>query len=132
MTGYFDDLRTEVRKLSEFYKDDDAFLDALGIVENRVIAQVNLVTGDREFPDDLREKIQGIIATKRVVTGEGEPSISQVREECAIMRSSDLLEDLHSAFHVVARRRHQTRFGLLSDSPSGNSLRRKDHDEGGG
>jgi hypothetical protein len=44
------------------------------------------------------------------------------------MRRSQLLQELHSAFHEVGSRRIQTRFGILSDSPRINSLMRESHD----
>ena len=41
------------------------------------------------------------------------------------MRGSQLIASLHSAFHEVASRRIDTRFGLLSDDPEG-ILKRRD------
>lgn len=60
MTAYFDDLRREVREIPP----GDGWLQALGAIESRVANEG--VTGDREFPDDLREKILDTINMKAV------------------------------------------------------------------
>ena len=55
-------------------------MDAVAGIEARVVRHVNLVTGDREFPDDLREQIQGIIAVCGVTTPEGLPPTTQMTQ----------------------------------------------------
>lgn len=127
MTSYFDDARTEVREI--WFTSDEEYLGAVAEIEERIIADVNLVTGDREFPDDLREQIQGIIAIRRVRTGPNEPE-TRAREMARVTRSSLLISDLHTAFHVVAQRRVKTRFGLLSDNPRQILAARDEHDGG--
>jgi hypothetical protein len=63
MSSYFD---AKSRALAEVAgADDETFLANLEAIEAALIADVNLATGDREFPDDLRERIQGLIATCR-------------------------------------------------------------------
>ena len=116
MTAYFDDLRTEMREIPS--GNDEEWIQQLGAIERRVVQEVQLVTGDREFPDDLREKMLGAIATKAVydlsdVVKANEDAVDYAR--CT--KTSDLLEALHSLFHRLASRRVQTRFGWLSDSP---------------
>jgi len=137
MSSYFDDLNREVTELckQQIGRDDNREL-TIGskfwvdyrAIEERVTKTVSLATGDREFPDDLRGRIQGIIATKRVFR----PETADVNEDAAAyligMKLSELFESLHSAFHIVAGRRVQTRFGLLSDDPSGIVSRRDAHD----
>lgn len=127
MTSYFDDLRVEVREASKFATTDEEFLTSLEEIEARAIADINLVTGDREFPDDLREKIQGLIAVGQTKVIGGCPPTHH-REENMMMRCSHLLEELHSAFHAVGSRRIRTRFGFLTDHPRINLLLREEHD----
>lgn len=129
MTAYFDDLRREISELSRVHEDDDNFLLAAAAVEARVIETVRLVTGDREFPDDLREKIMGHVAVLAIDLAPGLPP-TRGRERARVCRDSPLLEALHDDFHALARRRIVTRFGLMLDDPSG-ILRRRDAHDGG-
>ncbi|TAL42439.1 MAG: hypothetical protein EPN91_08650 [Salinibacterium sp.] len=137
MSSYFDELNRELRELCEkqIGRDDNREL-TIGsrfwvdyrTIEERVVKTVSLATGDREFPADLREKLMKIIATKRVFR----PETNDVNEDAATyivaMKLSELFEALHSAFHEVASRRAQTRFGMLSDNPEGIVSRRDAHD----
>ena len=137
MTGYFDRLDREVREASS--EDGHLFLEHLRGLEYELIPQINLITGDLEFPDDLRQAIQGIIAVWRVSPLEGdlnagmEPNPYLEPSERAVnwavrSRSSQLSSELHTLFHKLAGRRLETRFGLLSDSPSDILRRRADVD----
>lgn len=131
MTAYWDTLRREVRDLGHL--TDDAFVEAVTDIEVRVIREVSLTTGDREFPDDLRQQIQGLIAVHAVdpgrsITGHARyttsPASSQHvdtpgRSWLLAMRYSRLLEELHWAFHQVGDRRASNRYGgLFTDDPS--------------
>jgi hypothetical protein len=93
-----------------------------------MVEQVSLVTGDREFPDDLREHIQGLIAMHEVSPRSGLDPRPETLEWVAAMGSSRLIDELHEAFHDLARRRITTRFGRLSDSPSQILALRDEHD----
>lgn len=128
MTSYFDDAvrdaHNAIRQFDGTSGEDD--LEALAEVEARVIADVNLVTGDREFPDSLREEIQGAIATHRVRSPDGIPTKGD--EYARMVSRSSLIDRLHTLFHEVASQRIQTRFGLLSDNPKVNLALRDDHD----
>ena len=117
MTAYFDEMREDISAAAASTDTDRQFLAAVETVEARAIADINLVTGDREFPDDLREKIQGLIATHQTKVIEGQPP-TRHREMNAAMRHSQLLIELHRAFHEVGSRRIKTRFGILSDHPA--------------
>jgi hypothetical protein len=110
MTAYFDNLLRDAAD-----------------VENRVISIVQLVTGDREFPGDLREQILGHIAVLRIDSGNLPPTRGRARANAC--RDSPLLETLHDDFHALARRRIVTRFGLMLDSPE-NILRLRDEWDG--
>lgn len=124
MTAYFDDLRAEVRELPQ-----EGWLAALGAIEKRVAQEVMLVTGDREFPSDLREKILDTINMKAVYDlSEAVPATKKAVKYAEATRSSGLLEALHSLFHTVASRRVKTRFGFLSDSPRAILKARDSHD----
>jgi len=128
MTAFFDDLRRHISELSKVAENDDAFLHGVAIHESVVISMVHLVTGDREFPDDLREKILGHIAALRVATYPGLPP-TPGRNRTRISRCSTLFEALHDDFHELARRRLDTRFGRLSDDPEGILSRRSAWDK---
>lgn len=132
MTDYFDTAEREARDAAR--SSDDPAL-AIAAIEARVVRTILLCTGDREFPDDLRERILTCITATGLVDYAGEPRSGIHRNEEAegyakATRSSDLLGNLHSLFHELARRRHQTRFGPWSDSPEGSLHRRDAHDQG--
>lgn len=122
MTAYFDAAQRQP------YVGIDA---AIGI-EKTVINTVGLAIEDREFPADLREKIQGFIDVWRIdepgkLDWKRQPV--QGRLYFNLTKRSRLLEELHDAFHDVAQRRHRTRFGILSDDPSEIVGRRDQHAE---
>jgi hypothetical protein len=124
MTQFWDEKRREARDLSELAKregwSEEKFIEAIVELERQVIQVVSLVTGDRDFPNDLRELIQRKVAVYAIhALPEIEPN-AEAREWVVSMRYSRLFEELHSAFHEVARRRPKHRFeGAFSDDPSG-------------
>lgn len=136
MTDYFDTADREVREClvapnPNGLLTDDLYVSRVAEVEGRVVREVLLCTGDREFPDDLREKILNCIVKRGLVDFAGklrDPPNADAVDYATTVHSSDLLGSLHSLFHEVARRRIYTRFGPWSDSPSGNLYRRDDHD----
>jgi len=105
MSSYFDKAE---REAAESIEDAKA-------IEAAVIADVNLITGDREFPDDLRQKIQKAIALLRIESVNG---ATKGKEWYESLGNSKLLSTLHSLFHEVAQARIETRFGILNDRPS--------------
>ena len=102
-------------------------VDEAKAIEKRVIGETVLVTGDREFPEDHRTEILGIIAVKRIDPIGGD-SKNRSRERFQGCHSSRMIEDLHDAFHELARPRHETRFGPLSDNVNSNLFRRDEHE----
>lgn len=125
MTAFWDSIRKEVTEARSL--DDASFLEAVIEIEARVVQTVSLVTGDREFPDDLREKIQGIIACNAIDIARGRglratdalPPNERARGWLLTMRYSIMLEELHAIFHVVASRKPTNRFdGFFTDDPS--------------
>lgn len=139
MSSYFDDLNRELQTLFAEFPGEftaqtpkagrfGAFLGAYRELEQRVVREVSLCTGDREFPENLRESIQGIVATRRVFMPETQEVHERNLEYLLSTKLSRLFDSLHSAFHIVASRRVETRFGLLSDDPSGTVKRRDAYD----
>lgn len=128
MSSWFDKWDREVKTIEE--QDDDAqFLTSLAAIEAPRIKAIQLVVGDREFPPDLREKIMGCIAQWAIGgLAEGTKPTTKAREWVLMMRSSEVSSRLHTLFHEVGNRRHQTRYGLLDDNPRSILLRRDEHD----
>jgi len=109
MSSYFDKAQGEI-------KDDFSRIEE---VEKTVIRDVSLVTGDREFPDDLRKEIQGLISVWRYDSPKG-------REESDMLRLSWLIVELHEKFHQVAMRKIKTRFGRFSNNPDNDLFQREE------
>lgn len=129
MTSYFDDRVHEINMLPKAITGD-ALVTEVALIEAAVLKTVLLNTGDREFPDDLREKILSIVAKEAVCTSPGGLAPRREAIEYTIAcRDSQLLHSLHSAFHTLAGRRIMTRFGYWTDSPSQNLVSRDDHDD---
>ncbi len=127
MSSYFDALAREVAELPE---DDALFIEGVKQIEDRLFHDVSYITGDREFPEKFREQAMTILACKRMEVA-GILNV-RVRDYVLAVRSSRAVEDMHNLFHEVARSRTETRFGLLSDSPTGDAARRDEHDEDAG
>jgi hypothetical protein len=113
MSKYFDERHQWVR---QDFQDID-------VIEAEVIRVVNLVTGDIEFPGEMRDKIQGIIACNQHAPVGG--IMTQGGKMSDITQSSRLISELHSAFHDLASMRIKVRFGRLDDKPD-KILKRRD------
>jgi hypothetical protein len=86
MSSYFDKASAEVGDASRRYwsgSNSLGFLNAAADIEDRVIAQVNLVTGDREFPDDSSGNGSEAIARRAGVSGSACAITSQRRSIAA-------------------------------------------------
>jgi hypothetical protein len=131
MTSFFDEREAAVHNIHREHPDltDEQYLDLVADIEKPVVEAVLLNTGDREFPDDLREKILNILATEAVYAHSGLPPTDTAKRYTLACKTSGLLSALHSAFHKLAGRRIQTRFGYWTDSPSQNLLSRDEHDD---
>ncbi len=90
-------------------------------------ADVTAITGDREFPDDLREKMMTVLATVSLYQPHLEVP-EQARELALCCRYSRAIEDMHELHHELAGRRIETRFGWLCDDLVSNRKRRDEHD----
>ena len=119
MSSYFDKASSEVREKAELFSGED-FLDEILKIEQRVVYEVMLAIGDPEFPTDLRTVITGTISQygilPRVLRDSGFSSEGQIM--AMALSHSYLIERLHDAFHDVAERKIQTRFGRLYDNPN--------------
>lgn len=121
MSSYFDEKSRRVAEASA----SSRFVEEVIRVEQEVIQDVTLVAGDREFPQDLREKAMSIIAIWHIGTYAALVPRPEAVEMVTVMRMSELVERMHSLFHEVASRRIFTRFGMLSDHPA-DILHRRD------
>jgi hypothetical protein len=112
MSSYFDRRTRLVSEASSKFGDDAGnFLKAVAEIEQEVIADVQALIADREFPVDLRVKAETIITNWHV--GES----SKANEYVLVLRMSELVEKMHDLFHQVASTRIMTRFGRLNDHP---------------
>lgn len=126
MSSYFDNLS---RQVSEVPREPvETFISAVAVIERSMIDDVVLVAGDREFPNDLREKIMSAIARWHVGTYAGLEASPKAKDYVVSLSMSELVETMHSIFHEVASRRIMTRFGRLSDHPKDILGRRDEHD----
>lgn len=127
MTAYFDDLNREIAQLSDQFSTSNAFFDHLVVLEERVIKDVSLMTGDREFPDHLREGLMSLIAIHRLRDFQGNIQLRSAHYAGSV-RTSRLISELHSAMHTVACLRINTRFGIITDDPAANVKARDMYD----
>mgnify|MGYP001605286391 CR=1 FL=1 len=98
MSSYFDSLNAELRQLFEQGKVPPLFWSShYEPLEDRVVRTCSLVTGDREFPDDLREKIQG--ESRRVLN-----DVRSVKCLSKVIRSFQ-----YGRIHTAARTRDRSR-----------------------
>ena len=128
MSSYFDALSREIAELADQDRGDEEFIFEVIKVEERLYADVTAITGDREFPDDLREKIMGVFAVWGIYQPGKLPISSKAEQFLLFSKCSEAVESIHELFHDLARRRIQTRFGLLSDNPTQIALLREEHD----
>jgi hypothetical protein len=121
MTAFWDKLERDAR---------ESFEQAIEI-ERHAREVTFLIMGDREFPDEFREKIWETtvkygLETIGVENGKCQTVLNDKNVQWyQMMRTSRLLSELHSLWHNIARNRTRTRFGVISDDPSG-ALRLRD------
>lgn len=128
MSSYFDAKTYASMEASKNATSDEDFIQQVAEIERGLIEDVTFAVGDREFPADLREKAMGLIARWHVGTHAGLNPSEEALNYVKAVRMSELVEEMHSLFHEVARRRISTRFGLLSDHPRDIVNRRDQHD----
>lgn len=132
MSSYFDALSREVAEAFEI-EDDDQLVETVRNIEARLYRDVTYLTGDREFPDDLREKAMNVLAIQSIYCpGDFPEPQKAMRRILGRVGYSRAVEDMHELFHELARRRLPTRFCVaLSDSPTHMALLRDEHDSEG-
>lgn len=122
MSSYFDDASREVFQILTDLKphDDQDKLDAIQTIERRVISEVAAVVGDVEFPDDLRVVVCRQITDNAILPRHLrlQGLYTKGQQMSLILSQSTLVERLHDAFHTVAERKIETRFGSLRDHPA--------------
>ena len=128
MSSYFDDKVRAIAKLAQETTTDVEFLAGISAIEREAFQTISLVTGDREFPDDLRQCAMKTFAVDGVFSNGGMEPLKMSVQYVLATRSSRCLEALHSLFHEVARRHVLTRFGHLSDNPPDILARRDEFD----
>lgn len=116
MTSYFDELTKQVSFASVERSDEATFISKVDEIERRARRAVEAVAKLSSFPEDLRDEIARAIAKS---------TTERARDYRLLMRSSEMVSDLHSIFHEIASRKIQTQFGVLSDDPAG-TLKRLD------
>ena len=115
MSSYFDDLGMQLAHAEQL--PEPAFLAVIEDVEEGLYKTVTQVTGDIEFPDDLRQKIMGAFAVHGIYQpGKLEPT-EKALDYTMSVRCSRVLDQIHELFHDLARRNLWTRFGRLGDNP---------------
>lgn len=118
MTAYFDNVSSELDTvIGSSCISEEELLTQVGLIESKVVQDVLLITGDREFPDDLRQTILTHIAVYGIYNPAALPPMEKTVQRVLALRDSMLLRKLHDDFHEVGSRRIKTRFGLLGDDP---------------
>lgn len=128
MSSYFDAKSFAVSEAARQTVSAEDFIYQVADIERRLIEDVTLVVGDREFPSDLREKAMSLIARWHVGEHAGLQPTGEALEHIEVLRMSELVEEMHNLFHEVAQRRILTRFGMLDDHPKSILDRREEHD----
>ena len=104
MTAYFDSKNELIKKSKE--------VKEVGRIEADVLADVTIVLSHKKLPIKNADQIRAIIEENRIVNDDGSPGPG--REWWDITRTSQLLRNLHLAFH---RHAHDSE-GVWSDSPN--------------
>ena len=117
MTSFFDDLHYAIQKASN--------PEEVGDIERNALKIISLATGDREFPQEWRDRVWMSIAGARRLRQERQGSGFDQ------METSVMFGDLHNIFHALANARIETRFGVLMDNPAAIVEIRDGHDSTG-
>lgn len=129
MSSYFDAVAREIAAGVDRYSGcpGDAQREVAMEIERRVVSDVSMICGDREFPDDYRQPIMSIVAIWQMHPRYGMPSERGIKY-FDVVKASRMIVLLHEAFHEVAASRTETRFGILTDDPADDIKRRDQHD----
>lgn len=130
MSSYFDALSREVAEAADQFESTDLFVAAVSVIEHKLYDDVTRITGDREFPDDLRNRMLGVLAREAVYQPGTLLAPEWAVERVGGGRWSRAIESMHELFHELASRHVTTRFGRLSDNPVAMRTNRDAHDGG--
>lgn len=123
MSSYFDKFDREARVLADSFRgNDEGFLKALMGLEAGMIKTCELLAGDIDTPDDVRQSIIGCLAVHAIRYNGGdflgdETGASEAARYAVCCKRSKLSSELHSLFHTIASKRIQTRYGMILDNP---------------
>lgn len=127
MTDYFDQLSSKLASETRVDNETGFINSATSMERMKLVPTVTLLCGDREFPDDLRQRIMAAIAVDGLYPGTNAlDPLPRTVQKAKALRQSILLGTLHNLFHELAERRIETRFGLLTDDPA-DCLKARDH-----
>lgn len=118
MTYYFDEAIREIKEKGGA-QDGPGFLCVVELVEARVLRDVLVLVRDRQFPSDLRLRIEDAVELWRA---------NVARVYVQTLRLSRLLPELHELFHMLAVRRIEVRWGVLDDDPGAMMKARENYD----
>ena len=119
--------------MTAFWDQREREIHEAGTIEEAIALEkatfdiVTQLTGDREFPNHVREQALIIMATKSIsdcpkgIPGGG-------RRHYEVAKLCQAVSSLHCLWHFLAEDRITTRFGLLTDSPDEDLRARDKHD----
>ena len=98
---------------------DNTFIEKLAVIEEGVVDDIRRICSDREFPDDIRHRIWGVVEDWCIapITRAAHPGTHKAIAECRMCQTSCMINHLATIFEELAVRRIDTRFGLLTDDP---------------
>lgn len=126
MSSYFDEMARDVSLIDATIFNDDEYVEEVAKYERQVHEDVSAVMAAPEFPTDLRERVEEVFEYSMVYRPDGGKVPEMARTHVLVCLYSRAIENLHSIFHDVARRRVQTSFGLLSDHPAHDRQRKEE------
>ncbi len=108
MTSYWDEKEQMIYEGMDIVK-----------VEAGVIRDVNLVAGDIDTPEEIREQLMKIIALNQhtFMIGDEDHGSAKAKRSYQMSKHSRLLSLLHSAFHEIGRKEIKYRYCVLRDNP---------------
>lgn len=121
MSSYFDSFDRQVSLLADQFRggDDLAFLKAVQELESGMKRTCELFAGDKDTPEEVRQRIIRCVTTCRVYFDADMPGLgdSPANEYVAACRLSKMSQEMHRIFHDIARMHLKTRYGVVMDNP---------------
>lgn len=138
MSSYFDKFDKEVGDMGRDETDNETFLYWMMLKEGEMVRDCELLAGDLDTPEDIRQAIIRCILTNKVHYEGGDKLGSHIggvwcesigARNAVVSRYSTLSRELHSLFHSIASRRIETRYGMIADNPAAAVRARDRHAE---